>query len=53
MTQASNLPATSKAVVIEEPYKVVVKDVPTPQIKAGNDAIIKNTAAGLCGACEV
>lgn len=49
MTKTSDLPATSKAVVIEEPYKVVVKDVPTPQIKNDNDAIIKNTAAGLCG----
>jgi threonine dehydrogenase-like Zn-dependent dehydrogenase len=49
MTASNSLPATSKAAVIVEPYKIVVKDVPTPQIKEDNDAIIKNTASGLCG----
>lgn len=49
MPASTSLPATSKAAVIEEPYKIVVKDVPTPQIREDNDAIIKNTASGLCG----
>lgn len=49
MTNSNSLPPTSKGAVIEEPYKIVVKDVPTPQIKADNDAIIKTTVSGLCG----
>lgn len=44
-----NIPPTMKAVVLEAPYKVVVKDVPSPEIKEDNDVILKTKLAGLCG----
>lgn len=43
------LPKTMKAVVIKEPYKIVVEDVPAPKIEQPNDVIIKVKYAGLCG----
>lgn len=46
-----DLPKTMKAVVLEAPYKVAVKEVPTPEIKEDNDVIVKTKLAGLCGEC--
>ncbi|TMC86090.1 MAG: zinc-dependent alcohol dehydrogenase family protein [Chloroflexi bacterium] len=37
-----------KAVVVEEPNEVVVKDVPEPSPKAG-EAVVKVEACGICG----
>lgn len=45
----ASLPKTMKAIVIKEPYNIKVEDVPTPEIKSPNDAIIKVVYAGLCG----
>lgn len=43
------LPDTMKAVVLEAPFKVAVKDVPTPKIEKPTDIVIQTTVAGLCG----
>ncbi|GMK57459.1 hypothetical protein CspeluHIS016_0402930 [Cutaneotrichosporon spelunceum] len=43
------LPPTMKAVVLEAPYKIAVKDVPTPTIQKATDVIVQATVAGLCG----
>lgn len=44
-----DLPATMKAVVLKEPYKIKVEDVPTPKIERETDVIMKVHMAGLCG----
>lgn len=38
-----------RAVVFKEVCRVVVEDRPTPRIEDSRDAIVKVTAAGLCG----
>lgn len=38
-----------RAVVFKEVGRVVVEDRPTPRIEDPRDAIVKVTAAGLCG----
>ncbi len=38
-----------KAVVIKEPYKVVVEDRPIPECQNPTDAVVKVSASGLCG----
>lgn len=44
-----SIPKTMKAVVLEAPYKVAVKEVPSPEIQKDNDVILKTKLAGLCG----
>jgi threonine dehydrogenase-like Zn-dependent dehydrogenase len=43
------MPATMRAVVLKEPYKLVVEDVPVPTIVDETDLIMKVHMAGLCG----
>lgn len=38
-----------KAVVVEEPYKIKVADVPKPEIKTPDDVLIKVICGGICG----
>jgi hypothetical protein len=41
-----------KAVIVKEPFNVKIEEIPTPQLEKPNDAIIKTSIAGLCGAHE-
>lgn len=41
---------TMKAVVIEAPHTVKVKDVPVPTLVEDSDVLIKVKLSGLCGA---
>ncbi len=38
-----------RAVVIKEPYKVVVEDRPMPEPINPTDAVVKVSVSGLCG----
>lgn len=48
----SALPATMRAVVINGPFDVKVKEVPVPKLEKDTDVLIKVHLAGLCGACR-
>ena len=43
------LPSEMKAVVLKEPFKVLVEQRPLPQIQLDTDIIMKVHYAGLCG----
>lgn len=43
------LPETMKAVMLEAPFKVAIRDIPTPTIEKPTDVVIQTTVAGLCG----
>lgn len=40
---------TMKAVILKEPFKVVVEEVPVPTIEREDEAIIEVYQSGLCG----
>ncbi|TXT11080.1 hypothetical protein VHUM_01831 [Vanrija humicola] len=49
MSAAPALPATMRAVVINGPFDVKVKEVPVPKLEKDTDVLIKVHLAGLCG----
>ncbi len=38
-----------KAIIVNKPFEVEIKEVPKPEINDGNDIIIKVLAGGICG----
>ena len=48
-----SIPESMKGVVLVEPFKVQVREEPTPRIQEDKDAIIKVHLAGLCGKSSI
>lgn len=48
-SKMSSLPATMRAVVLKNPFEVIVEDRPTPKIEGDTEAVIKVYQSGLCG----
>lgn len=45
-------PATMKAVILKDEYRVAVEEVPLPKIEGEGDVLVKVRLAGLCGQCR-
>ena len=47
--RTASLEPTMKAVVLDEPFHVTVRDIPLPKLIEDTDVIIKVQLSGLCG----